>query len=75
MYFKGEKLGQFMIVCLQCGICLTYFIFAAKNVIDVASYFNVNVSLRYEKKHMDLKSIPTLNVYVFTCTTLMHIKQ
>lgn len=43
---NGERLVQFMIVCLQCGICLNYFIFFAKNIIDVSSYFGVEVSLQ-----------------------------
>lgn len=43
---KGEKLVQFMIVSLQCGICLNYFIFFAQNVIDVTSFFGFDVSLK-----------------------------
>lgn len=35
-----------MIVLQQCGICLTYFIFVAHNLFDIAASFNVDISMR-----------------------------
>jgi hypothetical protein len=38
---------EVMIILQQCGICLTYFIFVAHNLFDVATYFGFDISMRY----------------------------